>query len=147
MGMITGFAAIALATTGSAQQSLQSVSAVYVERMSTDTSARLIEPAQNLRRGDKVILVVEWQSTGRPGDLTVSSTIPKQLAFQRASQDAYAVSVDGGRTWGRIGALKIAIANGSRMASVEDVTHLQWRVPSTVKSGRKGRITYSAIVR
>ena len=91
------------------------------------------------RPGDKVILVVQWRSETRDRPFTVQSAIPRSLAFQRAGHDAAEVSIDGGRNWGELGALRI----GSRLASAEDVTHVRMRVAGSPT----GRLTYSAIVR
>lgn len=142
-----GLIACSLASAAYGQQALQTTRAVYVERDAPNQSGKIIEPASNLRRGDTVILVVEWQASNRSRDLTVSSAVPKQLAFQQSSLDTQAVSVDGGRNWGEIGRLKISDRYGIRLASVEDVTHLRWRVAASRANRTNGSITYSAIVR
>jgi hypothetical protein len=110
---------------------------VYVER--TSEGVRALEPATTLRPGDKVVLVVQWRSESRDRKFTVQSAVPRSLAFQRAGHDAAEVSIDGGRNWGELGALRI----GSRLASAEDVTHVRMRVAGSPT----GRLTYSAIVR
>ncbi|GAA4643946.1 hypothetical protein GCM10023115_19060 [Pontixanthobacter gangjinensis] len=144
LGITAGLIACALATAAHGQMTLQSSRAVYVERDAPNQTGKIIEPASTLMRGDTVILMVEWQAGAQTRDLTISSAVPKQLAFQQSSVDAYAVSVDGGRNWGKIGTLRITDRYGERVASVEDVTHLRWRINAT---RAKGNITYSAIVR
>ncbi len=113
--------------------------AVYVER--SEQGARALEPATTLRKGDKVVLVLEWRAgqAARRG-FTVQSAVPRPLVYQRAGSDAVEVSTDNGRSWGRLGSLR----HGDRVASAEDVTHLRLRVPSRAGAGR---MTYSAIVR
>lgn len=132
-----------LAASGLAAQSAEGVSrAVYVERIANAPGGervRTIEPADELQRGDKVVLVVEWR--GREPAM-VSSAVPRPLAFQRSSSDAVEVSVDGGRNWGRLGAMRIEDRDGRRLASPEDVTHLRWR-----SAAGETKLTYSAIVR
>lgn len=110
---------------------------VYVERQAE--GVRALEPATTLRKGDKVVLVVAWRADDPAGRFTVQSSVPRALAFQRAGSDAVEVSIDGGRNWGELGALKA----GSRLASAEDVTHLRLKVAGAPA----GRLTYSAIVR
>lgn len=110
---------------------------VYVER--SEAGARAIEPATTLRKGDKVVLVLEWRAGDATRGFTVQSAVPRPLAFQRAGSDAVEVSADNGRSWGRLGSLR----HGDRIASAEDVTHLRLRVVGTPT----GRLTYSAIVR
>ena len=111
---------------------------VYIERR--DDGVRALEPATTLKKGDKVVLVLEWRAPGPGRGFTVESAVPRPLAFQRAGSDAVEVSTDNGRNWGRLGNLRI----GQRIASAEDVTHLRLRVPASTPAGR---MTYSAIVR
>lgn len=134
-----GFAVLGsvMASAASADSSVDIDRAVYVERAAE--GVRALEPATALRRGDKVVLVVAWQGGARGRHFTVQSAVPRTLAFQRAGSDAAEVSIDGGRTWGTLGALRI----GNRLASPEDVTHVRQRT-----TGRAdGRMTFSAIVR
>lgn len=143
--------AATLATPGMAQENLQLQSAVYVERLGHTDDGRVerrVEPAAQLRRGDRLVLVVEWQGSadGRQG-FAVTNPIPPSIAFQRASREGVEVSVDGGKSWGMLGALTVRDGRGDRLASPEDVTHLRWRIsPQDARRGT-GRITYSAIVR
>ena len=116
-------------------------SAVYVERL--DRGVRSLEPATRLSRGDRVVTVVSWQRLGSnagSGQFTLVNPLPRAIAYQASARDSEEVSVDGGRSWGRIGGLRI----GDRMATPEDVTHVRWRLPITEGSGR---IAYSGIVR
>ena len=117
-------------------------SAVFVERLS-ENNVRSLEPATRLNRGDRVVTVVSWQRLGRasaPNGFTLVNPLPRAIAYQASAREQEEVSVDGGRSWGRIGALRI----GSRLATPEDVTHVRWRLPATAGSGR---IAYSGIVR
>ena len=148
LGLLTGSLAC-LVTGGVAAQSAIEISrAVYVERQADAGALRAIEPASSLRKGDRVVLLVEWDSAS-PGlqqharGYTVSSAVPRHLSFQGSSDDSLEISADGGRNWGALGSLRVA----SRLASPEDATHLRWTVaPSRLAKGR-GRIAYSAIVR
>ena len=113
-------------------------SAVFVEK--TDDNARILQPANKLSRGDRVVTVVTWRRTSPGGRFTVTNPLPRGLYYQGSANDDEEVSVDGGRSWGKLGELRI----GDRLATPEDVTHLRWRVASPASAGR---IAYSAIVR
>ncbi|MEZ5695915.1 MAG: hypothetical protein R3E18_05615 [Sphingomonadaceae bacterium] len=119
--------------------------AVFLETASSAPGGKLrsIEPAQNLRRGDKVILLVEWRAARGSDGFSVSSPVPGHLSYARSSDDSVEVSVDGGRNWGALDRARI----GNRKATPEDVTHLRWRVSMREARAGSGRITYSAIVR
>ncbi|OJW63577.1 MAG: hypothetical protein BGO57_15350 [Sphingomonadales bacterium 63-6] len=143
-------AAGVIATPTMAKRPVSLDSAVFVERLGHTNDGRVerwIEPARQLKRGDRLVLVVEWQSVPDAKGFAVTSPIPRSIAFQDASSDAVEVSVDGGKSWGRLGELKATDGLGSRLATAEDVTHLRWRVnPDDARRGT-GRVTYSAIVR
>lgn len=138
-GMGIACALALVGTVASAHDRLALSRAVYVENFTQGGTLRTIEPAARLKRGDRVILMIEWTGAEARKGTVVRSAVPATLAFQRGSSDALEVSVDGGRKWGRIGDLRI----GDRLASPEEVTHVRLRVHGKTA----GRMTYSAIVR
>lgn len=138
---LTGLA-ITLPHTTVAQPSITTDSAVFVER-SQDGSRRSLEPASRLTRGDRVVTVLSWVRLGGDGGFTLTNPLPRALSYQGSANDDQEVSVDGGRTWGRLGELRI----GARVATPEDVTHMRWRIPAGSAARGQGRIAYSGIVR
>ncbi|MDP3907185.1 hypothetical protein [Novosphingobium sp.] len=117
-------------------------SAVFVERGSP-TSGRLLEPASRLNRGDRVVYIVNWYRMGGAGSFTVTNPLPRAVAYQGSANGEEQVSVDGGKSWGKLGELR----TGSRIATPEDVTHVRWQVDHRRAALGSGRIAYSAIVR
>lgn len=117
-------------------------SAVYVERTEQDNIRRL-EPANRLSRGDRVVTVLTWHRRSGDGGFTIINPLPRAIAFQDSADSGVEVSVDQGRTWGRLGELTI----GDRIATPEDVTHVRWRIPARSAAKNRGNIAYSAIVR
>lgn len=121
-------------------------SAVFIERLGHTGDGRIVRglaPAKSFKRGDRVVLMVEWASKPSAKGFAVTSAIPSTIAYQDTSSDAMQVSVDGGKHWGTLGELKV----GGRFASPEDVTHLRWHVSPLDARRGTGRMTYSAIVR
>ena len=143
----SAFAGIALlaaaALPAHAAPSIALGSTVFVERTQGGGAVRSLEPAARLNRGDRVVTIVSWQRTGGAGGFTVTNPLPRSVAYQETADDNEEVSVDGGRTWGQLGQLRIS----NRFATAEDVTHIRWRVPATLAAQGRGRITYSGIVR
>lgn len=136
---------IALPSVAAAAKSqIATDSSVFVERKPTDTRRRL-EPAEKLLPGDKVVTIVTWHRTGGRGAFTIVNPLPEALSYQRSAMQAEEeeVSVDGGRTWGRLPQLRI----GDRHAISEDVTHVRWRISGPSALRGTGRIAYSGIVR
>ncbi|MGH6787619.1 MAG: hypothetical protein ACREBO_12375 [Novosphingobium sp.] len=115
-------------------------SAVFVERTSDDS--RSLTPAQRLSRGDRVVYVTSWRRIGG-GGFVLTTPLPRDVAYQGSADANEEVSADGGRSWGRLGTLRI----GARMALAEDVTHVRWHVVPALAAKGAGRIAWSAIVR
>lgn len=128
---------------GSAAPAVSLDSAVYVEHVAARTNTRSLEPADQLNRGDRVVTVVTWYRLGGGGGFTVTNPLPRAIAYQDSAREDEEVSIDGGRTWGRLGDLRF----GSRLASPEDVTHVRWRVSAQAAAQGRGNIAYSGIVR
>ena len=141
------FASLSMLAAGgvAAQSAIAIERSVFIERIAKEDgrSVRELEPASTLRKGDSVVLMLEWIAPGRKDSFTVSSRVPRDLAFQRSGGHAPQVSVDGGRTWGDLTAMRV----GARRASPEDVTHLRWHVSDAQAALGRGMISYSAIVR
>lgn len=134
---------LSFASSAFAQPAVSLDSAVYVEHITSKTNTRSLEPADKLNRGDRVVTVVTWYRLGGDGGFTVTNSLPSAIAYQASARDDEEVSVDGGRSWGRLGQLHI----GMRLATPEDVTHVRWRVSAQNAAQGRGNIAYSGIVR
>ncbi len=132
----------ATATAASANPGVALDSAVFVEHMQS-SNLRNLEPASRLTRGDRVVTILTWRRTTGSGGFTLTNPLPRKIAYQASARDDEEVSVDGGRSWGRIGDLRI----GERIATPEDVTHVRWRVGANSAAAGSGQIAYSGIVR
>ena len=117
-------------------------SAVYVEKLSPD-KGRTLQPAARLNHGDRVVYVVSWYRMGGTGAFTVTNPLPRSVYFQGSADGSEEVSLDGGKSWGKLERLRI----GDRFATPEDVTQVRWHVAASEAARGAGEITYSAIVR
>ena len=142
LAILAATAPLAAAPPALANPSVALDSAVFVERGSP-TSGKLLEPASRLSRGDRVVYIVNWYRMGGAGSFTVTNPLPRTVAYQGSANGEEQVSVDGGKTWGKLGTLRV----GSRVATPEDVTHVRWQVDHRRAALGSGRIAYSAIVR
>jgi hypothetical protein len=140
-------AGILLAGPVLAQAPVALTSRVFVER--SLGGALTLEPAHQLVRGEKVVLLLAWTAPGKAGErgFTLTSSVPETLHFHRAGDDSAQVSVDGGASWGRLGELRIVEGLSTRMAAPQDVTHVRIRIPAAQAARGTGRVSYSAIVR
>lgn len=142
LAILAGFVSAALSAAAVANPAVALDSAVFVERGSP-ASGKLLEPAGQLTRGDRLVYVVNWQRTGGNGGFIVTNPLPRSVYYQGSAHGDEEISVDGGRSWGRLGALRV----GARLATAEDVTHVRWKVDPRRAALGSGRIAYSAIVR
>ncbi|WP_264422794.1 hypothetical protein [Novosphingobium sp. KCTC 2891] len=143
-------AAAAAPVMAHAAEPVRFASDVFVERFQpagNGRTARVLERADRLRAGDRVVFVVNWKAQqGR--EFTVTNPMPRTVSFQGTAQGDEEVSVDGGRSWGQLGDLAVREADGRlRRATPEDVTHLRWRVPGAIAALGAGQMTYRGIVR
>lgn len=135
-------ATAAVPTPAAAQAQVALDSAVYVER-ADPAVGRTLEPARQLSRGDRVVYVMRWQRVAGSGGFTVTNPLPRSVYFQGSADGSEEVSIDGGRSWGKLENLRL----GNRFATAEDVTHVRWKVAPAQAAQGAGRIAYSAIVR
>jgi hypothetical protein len=133
-----------------AAEPVQLASDVFVERFANGPGgriSRILERADQLHPGDQVVFVVNWKAS-RVREFTVTNPMPRAISFQRSSNGSEEVSIDGGRNWGLLEDLRVREADGRvRHATPEDVTHLRWRVPTTMAAAGSGQLTYRGIVR
>jgi hypothetical protein len=55
--------------------------------------------------------------------------------------------VDGGKTWGPLASLKVALADGSsRAALASDVTHIRWSLGRPIAAGSGGELSFRGVV-
>ncbi|MEO0033140.1 MAG: hypothetical protein RIS94_2898, partial [Pseudomonadota bacterium] len=134
--LATMAAGIAIVAPLAAQaEPVQLASDVFVERFQPAADGRMsrvLERAERLQPGDRVVFVVNWTAT-RGRDFTVTNPLPRAVSFQSSAGGDEEVSVDGGHSWGTLDQLTVRDGDGRvRHAVPEDVTHLRWRVPGAM---------------
>lgn len=146
------FAGLAMAPAAQAQTgAVQLVNAVKVDKEVVENGKIkhvLVEP-NVVVPGDKLVYTISYHNTSAQAvkDFDLVNPLAGAVMLDSAGADALTVSVDGGKTWGKLAMLKVADAAGvSRAAQASDVTHLRWVLP-LIAAGAKGAITYHAIVR
>lgn len=99
--------------------------------------------------GDKLVFSTTYRNTGKQSasDFVVTNPVPASVMLSPEGAEAHTVSVDGGKTWGKLSTLTVSDAQGGkRPAMASDVTHLRW-VLAVIAPGATGKLTYHAIVR
>ena len=99
--------------------------------------------------GDKLIFRTGYRNGGAAPAVrfVVTNPVPAAVAWTGEGSAGVAVSVDGGRSFGPLAALRVRGAGGQpRAATPADVTHLRWTV-ATIAPGGTGQLSYRGIVR
>ncbi len=100
--------------------------------------------------GDKLVFSTAYANAGTTPavNFVVTNALPSGVALAPdAAAAALEVSVDGGKVWGKLAALKVADGNGGmRAALASDASHVRWTLP-VIAPGANGLLTYHAIVR
>ena len=80
-------------------------------------------------------------------NFVVTNPVPTGIAVAAQDAASLTVSVDGGKTWGKLAALSVKDARGvARPAQAGDVTHVRWTV-AAIAPGASGSVAYHAIVK
>ena len=136
-----------------AQSQVALTSNVLVERTVTDASGTArtsLEAPGIVTPGDRLMFVLAYRNNAaNPAtDFVVTNPIPESVSYSGAESAGSVLSVDGGRTWGALGALSVRNADGtSRPATSGDVTHVRWRIAQPIPAGGTGELRFRGIVK
>lgn len=134
-------------------------SEIYVERSITEngnTKIELMDPKKvTVIPGDKLIIsnYYENQDSSPRENYVATNPIHPAVAFVSVEEEWAEVSVDGGKTWGKLQDLTKAVdaietaESTRRPASPSDVTHVRWRFDKPLPAGAKGTLTFRGVVR
>jgi uncharacterized repeat protein (TIGR01451 family) len=127
-------------------------SVVFVEHNVTgpDGKAKIVREAPKVVvPGDQLVFELNYRNGGaQPAEgFVVTNPIPASVAYAGEAKGAV-VSVDGGKSWGALDALKIAQADGtSRPATPADVTHVRWSFAQPIAAGSGGKLSFRGVVK
>lgn len=113
-----------------------------------NATTQLVEPGV-IVPGDRLIFGTDYANNGAEAveNFVVTNPLPGAVRLAPDADAALVVSVDGGRSWGTLGALSVAQPDGTtRAATHADVTHVRWTL-AQIAPGESGRLEYPAIIR
>jgi uncharacterized repeat protein (TIGR01451 family) len=150
------FAVVALAMIGVSAQAatpLQLSSEVFVEKqvIGSDGSRKVVLEKPNLvLPGDNLVFVVKYRNTGTAtaNNFIVTNPLPAAVAFNGTSDGLEIVSINGGISWGVLGALRVKQVDGTvRPAERRDVTHIKWNLNQPLTAGAEGKLIFRGVVK
>lgn len=151
----------ALAQTAPAAKSPVNLSSeVKIERTQIDAAGKettvLREPKDVIVvPGDRVIFTLNVTNSGAEAAAGFRATnpIPGPVTFIAVTEDWAEVSVDGGKSWGKLAAMTVKVkaadtgVETTRAASAEDVTHVRWVFSDAIAPGAKTAVSYRGVVK
>lgn len=105
--------------------------------------------------GDRVVFTLTYKNQSASPALGFRATnpMPAPIQFVAAAEDWAEVSVDTGKSWGKLANLLVQAksADGTkdimRAATVEDVTHVRWVIADAIPPGGEGILSYRGVVK
>ncbi|HZG08546.1 MAG TPA: hypothetical protein VEZ70_06165 [Allosphingosinicella sp.] len=128
-------------------------SEVFVEKTVKDAkgeSKTVREAPAIVTPGDRLVFVLSYANKGaQPATgFTLTNPMPAAIAFASAEGAGSEVSADGGKSWGQLAALKVALPDGtSRAAAPADVTHIRWSFTQPIAAGKGGQLSFRGTVK
>jgi uncharacterized repeat protein (TIGR01451 family) len=128
-------------------------STVKVERVikaADGTTKIALQEPKVVTPGEKVVFTLSYKNTGSmpASDFTITNPIPASVEFVSADSAADATySVDGGKTFAKMPALKVKGANGIRAAGPADITVVRWVLSKPIPAGANGQVSFRGVVR
>jgi uncharacterized repeat protein (TIGR01451 family) len=151
--LLIAFAALLMPSALLAADSVALSSIVFVEKTIADadgkTKVTLHEP-KIVTPGDRLIFILNYQNKGSAAanNFIVTNPLPSAVAYQGTADATAEVSIDGGKIWGALTALKVADGpNRWRSARPEDVTHVRWTMKQAIPAGAQGKLSFRGVVR
>lgn len=124
---------------------------VMLEKTVTENGVSKIELSEPkvVIPGDRLLFTTRYRNEGAQAvtNFVVTNPLPSAVALTADGAQGTEVSVDGGKSWGQLGGLKVAGTPGAeRAATTADVTHIRWTIPA-IAPGASGEVQYHGIVR
>lgn len=128
------------------------VSAATVELASeahlvkTVDGKEVLEAPTGVVPGDRIAFTLRYRNTGAEpvDDFVITNPLPAPVML--AQDGDFEVSVDGGKTWGRLSALTVTEADATRPATTADATHVRWKL-ARIAPAATGEVSYFGVVK
>lgn len=117
------------------------------------TKQTTLVPATLVPPGGEVVYTVKFENVGKQAatDVVVTNPVPEHTRYVANSAGGpgteVTYSVDGGRTFGAPGALRVAADGGTRPATAADYTHLQFRLVNALPPGQVAYARFRTVVK
>lgn len=126
---------------------------ITVQNPDGTNSTKLVS-ADEVTPGEKIVYTVSYTNTSAEAatDIVLAMPVPTDVRYLEGSADREGAvvrySTDGGASFVERDALVLpAVGGGTRAASADDITHIQWRIAGPVPVGTRDEIKFKARLR
>lgn len=147
-------AILASGVSASALTATQKVEKEITIQQADGTNVTELVSAAEVTPGEKIVYTVSYtnDSAEAATDIVLAMPVPADVRYLEGSADRRGAvvrySADGGASFVARDALVLpAIGGGTRSASSDDITHIQWRIAGPVPVGTSDKIAFKARLR
>jgi uncharacterized repeat protein (TIGR01451 family) len=141
--LLFSIAASGLLAGSALAQGVTLTAAVMQEKVVEEAGVKHVA-AGTIVPGQEVVYDLAFANKGTKPAEQVVLTNPVPATLEYVSGENALVSVDGGKTFAALGALKVTAADGTqRAAEPKDVTHLRWNL-AAIAPGSGGHVRFKA---
>jgi uncharacterized repeat protein (TIGR01451 family) len=144
-------ALLASGVTANALTATQKVEKEITVQQADGTVATKLVSATEVTPGEKIVYTVAYTNdTAEPAtDIVLAMPVPSDVRFLEGSASKSGAivrySADGGVSFVDRSALVLpAVGGGTRAASADDITHIQWRIAGPIMAGTSDEIGFKA---
>ena len=151
--MLIALFALIMPVAAMAANDVSIVSDILVERLVKQPDGKtrvVVEKLKSSAPGAKLIFVLAYRNQGKAPakNFSLVDPIPAGVAFDSAVTPGSDVSVDGGKSWGQLPALRTRAADGTlQAAQPSDVTHIRWILKAPIPVGGTGKLSFRGVVK
>lgn len=146
-------AALMLAPLPAFAQDVAVTSEIFVEKTATDANGKVVKTLEVpavVTPGDPLVFKLRYANTGATAveNFKIVNPLPPEVSYAGTDHSDPLFSVDGGKNWGALAALRVKAADGAqRPATPADVTHVQFALARPIPAGGKGEVTFRGVVK
>ena len=152
--MVLSTAALLSAVSVQALSATQKVEKeISIQQEDGTVKTRLVSAAE-VTPGEKIVYTVAYtnDTSEEATDIVLAMPVPADVRYLEGTADRPGAivrySTDGGASFVERKALVLpAVGGGTRVASADDITHIQWRIPGPVASGTSDEVSFKARLR
>ena len=151
-GFLIALALVSTPSLAHAAGAIAVISEMFVETITVEAgkTKTVLVKQDSGPPGTKLVFAHRYRHTSKApvANFGMTNPIPAGIDYAGTDDASASVSVDGGKIWGALVALKLRGPNASlRAARFDDVTHVRWALKAPVPVGGSGRLSFRGTVK